>query len=643
MSNYRRVSSDQNVHFSKALFSKAEHSRMSVSPIHLTTFNAGDIVPIYCREVLPDQDFDDFSIRFDIRQTTLLTPTMGTLEADFYAFFVPNRIVNDSWKQVEGENLSGSWTAPSIELAHLVQGRSGSPTGTQGSRQIPVGSVADYYGFPTQAPIPYSVLNRCHDLKFRGYVQIYNEYFRDQNYQPPIPMSTLNVYQGFFDHELGVSTGLAFNGPTSSTAQVTQDADKTDGSFSPGALGQALWGSGVPVPTSGVSTVTFTPPLLSSRFNALGKPLKANKMHDYFTSVLPSPQKSPSQILIPVDGSVNIPSLRVSTATGLSKLTSQPALTFSHSDGTFIPAGGSSLRIYSPSSTDAAPAYELGDTTGVLSSKTIFPQNLATLASSLTVDGLSVSVNDLRMAAATQQLYESLARGGSRYRSIINSLFGLSVDDPFSDIPQYLGHFRKDLDLYQTAQTSSSEESGTPQGNLAAFGYTSSFGKLFGHYKAYEHGYLHVFCVVRHRNVYSSYLAKDNFRLTLLDFYTPQLANISEQPVYTKEINPFLSDSSGVFGYQEAWAEYRFEPDVVSGYMRPGVSDSLALWNYADDFSSSLRISDGSWLKSNTEAVVNRTLAVTSSKAPQFKAAFQFVVNKTLPMPVYSVPGMDII
>lgn len=553
---------DSSVRFSKAVFGEVESSRMTATPIHLTTFNAGDIVPIYCREILPDECID-MSIDFVIRQTTLLTPTMGCMHVDFYAFFVPNRIVNQSWKAVEGENFNGSWTANPVSLAPLV-------SFSVGSTKINVGSVADYYGFPTQQAIPNSVLNQCHDLKFRGYAMIWNEHFRDQNYQPPIALSTLNTNQHFLD------------------------------------------GSGT--------------------FNANDFPLKANKLHDYFTSVLPSPQKGGS-VFAAVTGSISDSIPVVTSNKNFPIALSQPLKFKRVTTGDTVSSGTVTLG------TGGSAGYS---TSSVTPTDYIYPSNLET-ASGVEVTGLELSVDDLRMAAAMQQVYETLARGGSRYRELISSFFGIDIDDPFSDIPRCLGHISRELDLYQTAQTSASSDGSTAQGNLAAFGYTSSNGKLVDNYRFVEHGYLHVLAVVRHRNIYSSMLARDNFRLNMLDFYTPQLANISEQPVYAREINPFCPKPNNAFGYQEAWAEYRYEPDSVSAFMRPGVTDNLSIWNYADDFNSSLQIATGNWLKSNSEEVLDRSLAVNSSVAPQFKGQFRFIVDKTLPMPTYSVPGMDII
>ncbi|UPW41394.1 major capsid protein [Dipodfec virus UA06Rod_17] len=613
----QNVASDTSLHFSQAAFGEVEHSRMTVRSQHLTTFNAGDIVPIYCQEILPDESLS-LDVNSVIRQSTLLTPTMGKMTLDLFAFFVPNRVVNQSWKAVQGENYSGSWTANPVELAPLYTGSS--------AVQVPVGSVADYYGFPTQSAISANVLSQCHDLKFRGYVMIYNEYFRDQNYQPPIPFSTLNVYNDFFRDPSSDSPVLVASNITATTVP--------DGGVGSGAVVNAILGSGQLNSLSSFGSVYTN---WQGRFSALSAPLKANKLHDYFTSVLPSPQRG-SPILVSITGSVS--HLPVSASTS-SHITNGSPLIFDAPSGSSAPYVNIVGSYVSGSS---SPRYEVGGVTGSGSS----PLNLKLVPSNLWATGelpagqLGFDISDLRQASAIQQVYETLARGGSRYRSILSSFFGLDVDDPFSDIPVCLGKRRIDLDLFQTAQTSPSETGSTPQGNLAAFGYTSEFGKLFDRHFV-EHGYVHVFAVVRHKNVYSSYLGRDNFRRSMLDFYTPPMANISEQPVYRREINPFSSSPDSAFGYQEAWAEYRFEPDRVSGYMRPGINGSLSIWNYADDFDSGLQIADGAWLKSNSQQVLDRTLAVTSAVAPQLKGQFDFVIDKTLPMPTYSVPGMDII
>lgn len=605
--------------FAAAPGSDVQFSKMSSNPRVWTTMNAGDIVPIYCSEVLPR---DSFSVDVDavIRQTTLLTPTMDNMEVDIYAFFVPNRVVNRSWVNVMGENSSGTWTAPDVALAPLL-----SDDYSEATLSIPVGSVADYYGFPTQAPIRAEHLKLCNDLKFRGYLEIYNEFFRDQNYQPPIPYSKLNVYEGFLNPSSG-SVGMV---GSSGGLSIPSSAIATDGGYGAGSVLKELYGEGSPNFSGNVSVGMRT------HWSALDKPLKANKLHDYFTSVLPSPQKGRDVVFSMGD------TAPLKTGGDYSVGGSHNVIRFG-ADGLGTQATGNLLLYLS----DAARTTNRNLSVASSSSNVPVPTNGYSITNTNLYADLSqaggLSVNDVRLGFAMQQVFEHLGRSGSRYREFVWSFFGLETEDPYKDIPEYLGHVRRSLDIYQTAQTAPSAEGSTPQGNLAAFGYTSTSGELF-HKTFLEHGYVHIFAVVRHRNVYSSYFARDNFRRSMFDFYVPELANISEQPVYTREINPFVDTDDGVFGYQEAWAEYRFDPDRVSGYMRPGVSESLGIWNYADDLDTGLEIADSDFITSNSEEVLNRSLAVTSETAPQFKAQFGFRVTKERPMPTYSVPGLNIV
>lgn len=613
---YRQSVVNSRTHFTQAPQGVIEFSRMHSPCKTETTGNAGDIIPLRTIEVLPNSTFS-INADFDIRQATALVPSMDNMIVDIYAFFVPNRVVNKSWKSVQGENQSGQWVAPEVSLAPLCDNYDRDRFDKE-AIQVPTGSVADYYGYPTQEPIPYAVLQQSHDLLFRGYLEIYNCYFRSQNYQPPIPYSKLNVYNGFF---VPAQEYIPLDGtlsPGDNESPVYEDTP-SDNSYYGGAIVNAVYGEG-----SSVGSGTVLSNRLTS-WSALDKPLKANKLHDYFTSVLPSPQKGREVVVSSlgfapvVVGQIHTTAptnaMRVAGVGGQQVGNSTVMIDYEQKlkNGT---DGGTGESVYS---------------TGIA------PSNLyADLGNASTF-----TLNDMRMSAAIQQVYEILGTSGSRYVEFVNSFFGLEVENPFDDIPTLLGHVRRNLDLYQVAQTAQGE--GSSVGSLGAFGYTSDGGKLFD--KTFvEHGYIHILGVIRHRNVYPSALSRDKFRMSQLDFYLYPLANIGEQPVYTREINPFASgdDGKNVFGYQEAWSEYRYEPDVVTGLMRTGAPENLAVWNYADDFDSTLQFADGEFMKSNSAEVLNRSIAIADSEQPQFKIKIVFDIVKQLPMPTYSMPGLDI-
>lgn len=136
-------------------------------------------------------------------------------------------------------------------------------------------------------------------------------------------------------------------------------------------------------------------------------------------------------------------------------------------------------------------------------------------------------------------------------------------------------------------------------------------------------------------------------RSNRFDYYFPEFANISEQPVYNKEIySGHVLDGSytpengdQIFGYQEAWAEYRYKPNRVSGEFRPQYSNgSLDIWHYADYYQEMPYLSS-EWIR-ETRNNIDRTLAVDNYESDQFIADFYFKMNTVRCMPLYSIPGL---
>jgi hypothetical protein len=247
----------------------------------------------------------------------------------------------------------------------------------------------------------------------------------------------------------------------------------------------------------------------------------------------------------------------------------------------------------------------------------------------------ATTINQLRQAFQIQKYYEQLARGGSRYREMIYSLFHTKISDKTVQIPEYLGGTRITINMSQVIQTSGTTAE-SPQGNTAAGSVTPYNGHMFT--KSFEeHGFVIGVCCIRHDHTYQQGLERMWSRKTNLDFYYPVFANLGEQAILKKEI--YLTGTKTdeqAFGYQEAWAEYRMKPNRISGKFRSNATGTLDSWHYADNYKEVPSLSQA-WMKEG-DSEIQRTLAVDNE--PQF--IMDTVIDNTSvrPMPMYSIPGL---
>lgn len=370
-----------------------------------------------------------------------------------------------------------------------------------------------------------------------------------------------------------------------------------------------------------------------------GKLLKVNKLHDYFTSALPSPQKGDDVTVTSLFGDIPV----VTRSSEHTKI-SGPALNLRYTNGLvpgdnyFLvgknqppklpskPESSSELFYYSFSNVTTKP--EGGPYMGIM------PTNL--YADSSKSDPLTV--NSLRLAFATQQMLETDARSGSRYIELLRGHFGVISPDGRLQRPELLSANRTRINVHQIVQQS--ESNTTPLGTTAAMSLTSntdnSFVKSFT-----EHGFVIGVMCARYNHTYQQGLNRMWSRKDRLDYYFPILANIGEQPIYTKEIyydNDGFDSLNEVFGYQEAWADYRYKPSIVTGEMRSGIDNSLQSWHFADYYQNKPTLS-ASWIQEDLTNV-DRTLAVTSKVADQIFGDFYVRNLTTRVMPVHSIPGL---
>lgn len=542
------------------------------------TFDAGQLIPFYVDEVLPGDTFSIDNVGL-VRMSTPIFPVMDNCYLDYYYFFCPDRILWEHWKEFMGEVTDEPWVQTTEYTVPQLKIKGGTA-----ENKFPLeNSILDYMGIPTKIIGETGELS-INALPIRAYVKIWNEWFRDQNVDNPAINSNKDADVNYKD-----------SGKDATIETILQEA--------------------------------YTG----------GRPLPVNRFHDYFSSTLPAPQRSAESVTIPMLG--NAPIYGYKEKELKNKWKSSVSSGTSEITGAYLTYGNATngnKTVITSTSTNLPK--ELQFTTNFEGKTNDFLNRGTAYMGADLSEVTGATINQLRQAFQVQKYFEELARGGSRYREQIYSLFRTRISDKTVQIPEYLGGDRVMINMSQVVQTSGTTDV-SPQGNVSAMSVTG-FGKSAFTKSFEEHGFVIGVCCVRHDHTYQQGVERMFSRKNKLDYYFPVFANLGEQAVLKKELYAQgTKTDEEAFGYQEAWADYRMKPNRICGAFRSNATGTLDSWHYGDNYNSTPTLSQ-EWMKEGKSEIA-RTLAVENKvNEPQFIADF-LVKNTTVrPMPMYSVPGL---
>lgn len=559
-----------------------KRSMFDKSHSHLTTLDSAFLVPVMWDRVLPG---DEKKIRYSglARMATPIHPIMDEAILDTWAFFVPDRLWWNHAREFYGENKDASFNPDGqYVMPYLKPSQYYVYTGDQ---YTGINSLNDYFGFPfghsnEAVQVDDDPRSYCSAGLHRCYQLIWNEYFRNTSVQPALQLNdgdTVTVEEWDVIRRIRKVCKLPDNFTT-----LLREPQAGDDVYLP--LGE--W---APVVTR--SSLVDKEDFESSVFNPLSF---ANRLGNGG----PVPGYSDSS-----DGYYHI---------GIAR------------DGGFLAADESSE--FTPVSADK-----------------LVPNNLWVNLTNAT----SATINNLRAAITIQHFLEISNIAGKRYQQILQAHFGVFTPDGTLQRPELLGATRTSIGMRQVLQTSATDDV-SPQGNTAAVSVTNVSNEWICNKAFTEPGFIMVLCAVRPIHSYSQGINPLLRKLQRYDHYWPVFDNLGNQPVYTSEIYaPGFSttfegyDEPGdffdvVFGYKEAWQEYRFMQNRVSSLMRPDAPGTLASWNYSSNFSEA-PVLNSAFVEEDPN-LVDRTIAVPSE--PQFLLDSYFEYTDIKNMSVKSVPGL---
>lgn len=257
--------------------------------------------------------------------------------------------------------------------------------------------------------------------------------------------------------------------------------------------------------------------------------------------------------------------------------------------------------------------------------------------------GVGIDVSEMRLAFQMQKWMERNMRAGVRYTEFLHAHYGVSPRDDRLQRPEYLGGSKSPIIVSEVVQTANDGSSLTGTGSQYGKAITADRNFICT-YHAKEFGYLVGILSVMPKATYQQGVDRKWLRKSRFDFYSPEFAHLSEQPVTNEEIFAFpgVTDNGSsnpkgngdIFGYQAVWNEMRANQSKVCGALR----DSLDFWHLGRQFSSLPQLNSDFITVDATRDDLKRIFQVPS--VPGMICNFANIITAIRPLPKFGEPGL---
>lgn len=577
--------------FSKTPINRPKRNLFNLSYQNKFSCNLGQLVPIMCKPVVPGDTFKCSSELF-VRTAPLISPMFQQLDVYVHYFYVPNRLICKDWEQYISPHATKDNPNPAELQLPSIDLRDKKTFQFPNSTLFASGTLMDFLGYHGQgAAVADEDALVASILPVNAYNLIYQSYYCDQNLglasrvDDPFLLDEMKVY--------GANDGF----------EEKYEGDTGEGLINYFSLRQRCW------------------------------------KKDYFTSALPFTQRG-ADVHLPLYGNASINSDGTYVEADVSG-----NLIYKSSTGKVLNSNGSvSIHGSTLNTYTLTGLMDNGQSTDALTHSHSGKVDSKEIAKKLSVDLDNVSaatINELRRATRLQQYLETSARIGGRYKEFVLGHFGVNVPDGRLQRPEYLGGGVCKISIGEVTQTSMTVNSGD---DVAALGQMAGRGSAYGNSNSFkhsfpEHGYVMAIMSIQPKAAYFQGVCRDLLKQDRLDIFTPEFANLGEQPIMNAELFANGAKPKETFGYTPRYAEYKFSLDEIHGQFR----DTLDTWHMARVFGEQPTLSNKFIEVNEKEDGLNRVFAVPGTSENPVEHFYVYVQNniKALrPMPVFGVPTL---